>query len=69
MGHAGGPTSRGGAISYVAINVLSVPEGAGRTLEERLPSPSAVDDPAERLLGDEQVAVLAEAMASDLSEL
>jgi heme-degrading monooxygenase HmoA len=28
-------TSRGGAISYVAINVLSVPEGAGSTLEER----------------------------------
>ena len=27
--------ARGGAISYVAINVLSVPEGAGSTLEER----------------------------------
>lgn len=44
-------------------------EEEGRTLEERLPSPAATDDPAERLLGDEQVAVLAEAMAADLSDL
>lgn len=44
-------------------------EEEGRRLEERLPSPSHTDDPAERLLGDEQVAVLAEAMTSDLSEL
>jgi heme-degrading monooxygenase HmoA len=28
-------TSRGGAISYVAINVLTVPAGAGSTLEQR----------------------------------
>jgi RNA polymerase sporulation-specific sigma factor len=41
----------------------------GRTLEERLPGPAATDDPAERLLGDEQVAVLAEAMECELSEL
>lgn len=41
----------------------------GRTLEERLPGPAATDDPAERLLGDEQVAVLAEAMEGELSEL
>jgi heme oxygenase (mycobilin-producing) len=32
---AGTRRTRGGAISYVAINVLSVPEGAGSTLEER----------------------------------
>ena len=41
----------------------------GRSLEERLPSPSATDDPIERLVGDEQVAVLARSMAEDLSEL
>ena len=36
MREAGRPgPPRGGAISYVAINVLSVPEGAGSTLEER----------------------------------
>ena len=44
-------------------------EEEGRTLEERLPSPSATDDPIERLVGDEQVAVLARSMAEDLSEL
>lgn len=44
-------------------------EDEGRTLEERLPSPVVADDPAERLLGDEQVAVLADAMAADLSDL
>lgn len=41
----------------------------GRTLEERLPGPAATDDPAERLLGDEQVAVLSAAMEAELSEL
>lgn len=44
-------------------------EDDGRALEDRLPGPAAVDDPAERLLGDEQVTVLAEAMAADLSSL
>jgi RNA polymerase sporulation-specific sigma factor len=44
-------------------------DGEGRTLEERLPSPTPTDDPLERLVGDEQVAVLADAVASDLSEL
>jgi len=44
-------------------------EDEGRTLEERLPGPVATDDPAERLLGDEQVAALSDAMASDLSSL
>jgi len=44
-------------------------EDGGHTLEERLPGPTATDDPAERVLGDEQVAVLAEAVAADLSRL
>jgi heme-degrading monooxygenase HmoA len=38
--------SRGGAISYVAINVLSVPEGAGRTLEERFAARQGAVDSA-----------------------
>lgn len=41
----------------------------GHSLEERLPAPSATEDPLERLVGDEQVEALARSMASDLSEL
>ena len=42
----GSTPPRGGAISYVAINVLSVPEGAGSTLEERFAARQAAVDSA-----------------------
>jgi RNA polymerase sporulation-specific sigma factor len=44
-------------------------EEEGRSLEERLPAPSATEDPLERLVGDEQVEALARSVAADLSEL
>lgn len=39
------------------------------TLEDRLPGPAATDDPAERVVGDERVVALADAVASELSAL
>ena len=39
-------SARGGAISYVAINVLSVPQGAGSTLEERFAARQGAVDSA-----------------------
>lgn len=44
-------------------------EEEGRALEDRLPGPAGTDDPAERVVGDEQVGILAEAMVAELSEL
>lgn len=44
-------------------------EDESRALEDRLPGPAAIEDPAERLVGDEQVAALAAAMDAELSEL
>lgn len=41
----------------------------GLALEDRLPGPVATDDPAERLVGDEQVETLAVAMTTELSDL
>lgn len=41
----------------------------GCTLEERLPPRADADGPVDRLLGDEQVAVLAAAVSSELSDL
>jgi len=55
------------SISLQATSVHAADEG--QALEDRLPGPSLADDPAERVLGDEQVAVLAAAVAADLSPL
>ncbi len=55
------------SVSIHATRDGGDPEGSA--LEERLPSPSASEDPLERLVGDEQVAVLARSMSADLSEL
>lgn len=53
----------------VTLHGRDAGEDDSHALEDRLPGPAATDDPAERLLGDEQVAALAAAVDADLSEL
>lgn len=53
----------------VTIHAEEGDAAEGRSLEERLAGPTATLDPAERVVGDEQVAALATAVAEELSEL